>query len=134
MYLKGELQIPGIDIDVNVDHLKLVTFETERPGLIATAQGKIDAFLAAEPVGRARIREGIALRRLPELAFTYYPSGFVDKSSGLGSSAFVAKVDEIIQNAQADGTLERLSRKFFGRDYIAAAGSYDIDAIGQEIE
>jgi ABC-type amino acid transport substrate-binding protein len=134
MYLKGELQIPGIDIDVNVDHPKLVTFETERPGLIATAEGKIGAFLAAEPVGRARIRKGIALRRLPELAFTYYPSGFVDKSSGLGSRAFVAKVDEIIQSAQADGTLQRLSRKFFGRDYIAAAAAYDIDAIGQEVE
>jgi ABC-type amino acid transport substrate-binding protein len=134
MYLKGELQIPGIDIDVNVDDPKLVTFETERPGLIATAKGKIDAFLAAEPVGRAQIRQGVALRRLPEAAFTYYPSGFVDKSSGLHSKAFAAKVDEIIQRTQADGTLERLSRKFFGRDYIAAAAAYDIDAIDQAVK
>jgi polar amino acid transport system substrate-binding protein len=134
MYLRGELQIPGIDIDVNINDPKLVTFETERPGLIATAKGKIDAFLAAEPVGRAQIREGVALRRLPEVAFTYYPSGFVDKSSGLDSKAFGAKVDEIVQGAQADGTLARLSRKFFGRDYVAAAAAYDIDAIDQEVE
>jgi ABC-type amino acid transport substrate-binding protein len=111
-----------------------VTYETEGPGLAATAKSKIDAFLAAEPVGRAQIKQGIDLRRLPDVAFTYYPSGFVDKSSALDSRAFVDKVNEIIQGAQADGTLEQLSRKFFGRDYIAAAAAYDIDAIGQDVE
>jgi polar amino acid transport system substrate-binding protein len=133
LYLKGQLEIPGIDIDLNVDDPELVTYETEAPGLVAAAKGKIDAFLAAEPVGRAQIERGLALRRLPEIAFTYYPSGFVDKSSGLDSRAFVAKVDEIIRKAQQDGTLRRLSRKFFGRDYIPAAAAYDIDAIGQEV-
>jgi polar amino acid transport system substrate-binding protein len=134
LYLKGELEIPGIDIDVNVDAPKLVSYETEQPGLAATAKGKIDAFLAAEPVGRAQIERGVKLRRLPELAFTYYPSGFVDKSSGLASRAFADKVNEIIGAAQADGTLLALSRKFFGRDYIAPAAGYDIDGIDQEVK
>ena len=133
-YLKGELEIPGIDISVNVDDPRLVTYETEGPGLAATAKGKIDAFLAAEPVGRAQIEQGVDLRRLPDVAFTYYPSGFVDKSSGLDSRAFVEKVNDIVQAAQSDGTLQKLSRKFFGRDYIAPAAAYDIDAIGQEVE
>src|SRR5688500_5060567 len=134
LYRRGELEIPGVDLTVNGDRAKLVSYETGRPGLAATAKGKIDAFLAAEPVGRAQVERGVKLRRLPELAFTYYPSGFVDKSSGLDSRAFAAKVNEIIQAAQADGTLERLSRKFFGRDYIAAAGAYDIAAIEQEVK
>ena len=133
-YLKGELEIPGIDISVNVDDPRLVTYETEGPGLAATAKGKIDAFLAAEPVGRAQVKRGVELRRLPEVAFTYYPSGFVDKSSGLDSRAFVEKVNDIVRAAQADGTLQKLSREFFGRDYIAAAAAYDIDAIGQEVQ
>jgi polar amino acid transport system substrate-binding protein len=133
-YLKGELEIPGIDISLNVDDPRLVTYETEGPGLAATAKGKIDAFLAAEPVGRAQIEQGVDLRRLPDVAFTYYPSGFVDKSSGLASRAFVEQVNDIVQAAQSDGTLQKLSRKFFGRDYIAAAAAYDIDAIGQEVE
>jgi len=60
--------------------------------LTAASKGKIDAFLAAEPVGKARIQEGVRLRELPEVAFTYYPSGFVDKSSGLSAKAFVAKL------------------------------------------
>jgi polar amino acid transport system substrate-binding protein len=134
LYLEGELEIPGIDIAVNVDDPKIVTYETEGPGLVAAAKEKIEAFLAAEPVGRAQIERGLKLRRLPEEAFTYYPSGFVDKSSGLESRAFTEKVNEIIQGAQADGTLEKLSRKFFGRDYVGAAAAYDIDAIGQEVK
>ena len=133
-YLNDELEIPGIDISVNVDDPQLVTYETEQPGLAATAQGKVDAFLAAEPVGQAQVKRGIDLRPLPEVAFTYYPSGFVDKSSGLDSRAFVDKVNEIVQAAQADGTLQKLSRRFFARDYIAAAAAYDIHAIGQKVE
>jgi polar amino acid transport system substrate-binding protein len=134
LYLKGQLDIPGIDIKRNVKNPKVVTYETEAPGLAATAKGKIDAFLAAEPVGKAQIDGGLKLRQLPEVAFTYYPSGFVDKSSGLDSRAFVAKVDEIVRTAQNDGSLQNLSQKFFGPDYIPPAAAYDIDAIGQEIK
>jgi ABC-type amino acid transport substrate-binding protein len=133
LYLKGQLEIPGIDIHVDVADPEVVTYETEAPGLAAAAKGKIDAFLAAEPVGRAQIKRGVALRRLQEIAFTYYPSGFVDKSSGLDSRAFVAKVDEIIRAAQQDGTMARLSRKFFGRDYIPPAAAYDVGAIDQQV-
>lgn len=133
LYLKGELEIPGVDISLNVDDPQVVTYETEGPGLAATAKGKVDAFLAAEPVGRAQIQADAALRRLPEVAFTYYPSGFVDKSSGLDSRRFVVKVDEIVRAAQADGSLERLSRRFFKRNYVAEAAAYDVEALEQEV-
>jgi polar amino acid transport system substrate-binding protein len=134
LYLRGELVIPGIDVTVNVRKPRIVTYETEGPGLVATSKHRLGAFLAAEPVGRAQIDEGVKLRRLPDLAFTYYPSGFVDKSSGLESRAFVQKVNEIIQAAQADGTLGELSREFFGREYIARAAAYDIGAIDQVVK
>lgn len=134
MYLNGELVIPGVTVTLDVKNPKVVTYETELPGLKATAKGKIDAFLAAEPVGQAQIDDGLALRRLPEVAFTYYPSGFVDKKSGLSSKAFVAKVDEIIKGLQADGTLAAASRKWFGHDYVKAAAAYDIGSIEQKVE
>jgi polar amino acid transport system substrate-binding protein len=133
MYLKGELVIPGVTVTLNVKNPKSVTYETEGPGLTATAKGKIDAFLAAEPVGQARIKEGLRLRRLPEVAFTYVPSGFVDKSSGLQSKAFVEKVDAIVQAAERDGTLKKLSLKYFGSDYIPKAAAYDINALKQTV-
>ena len=133
LYLNGELEIPSIDVTVDVRDPQVVTFETEGPGLQAAADGKIDAFLAADPVGRARMKEGLALRPLDEVAFTYYPSGFVDKSSGLSSTAFVDRVDEIIQAAHPDGTLKKLSEKWFGADYASPAAELDIDAIDQEV-
>ena len=58
MYLNGDLEIPGVDITLNVKNPKVVTFETEPPGLKATAKGSLDAFLAAEPVGKAQIDAG----------------------------------------------------------------------------
>ena len=134
LYLNGKLEIPTVDVKLNVENPKVVTFETEEPGLAAAAKGKIDAFLAADPVGRARIKEGEPLREIPDVAFTYYPSGFVDKSSGLEAKAFVQRVNEIIQGFQADGTLKRLSTKWFGKDYASEAASYDIDAIGQTVK
>jgi polar amino acid transport system substrate-binding protein len=133
MYLNGELEIPGVQITLNVKNPEVVTYETESPGLKATAKGTIDAFLAAAPVGQAQIDEGAALRRLPDVAFTYYPSGFVDKSSGLSSAAFVAKVNAIIQSLQSDGTLAARSQKWFGQDFVKAAAAYDIAAIKQEV-
>jgi polar amino acid transport system substrate-binding protein len=133
LYLNGELEIPTVDVTLNVKNPKVVTFETEEPGLVAAAKGKIDAFLAADPVGRARIEEGEPLREIPDVAFTYYPSGFVDKSSGLEVNAFVKRVNEIIQGFQADGTLKRLSLKWFGKDYASQAADFDIDAITQTV-
>ena len=134
MYLNDELEIPGVKITLDVKNPKVVTYETEPPGLKATAKGTVDAFLAAGPVGQAQIDEGVSLRRLPDVAFTYYPSGFVDKSSGLSSAAFVTKVNEIVQGLQADGTLAAKSQKWFGQNFVKAAAAYDIAAIKQEVK
>lgn len=132
-YLRGELAIPGVEITPTVKNPDIVTYETEPPGLKAVEMGTIDAFLCAEPVGQAQIEEGLGLRQLDGIAFTYYPSGFVDKSSGLDPAAFVARVNEIIQAAHGDGTMLAMSEEWFGTDYTSAAGDYDIEALGQEV-
>ena len=134
LYLRGELQIPTIDVVVDVENPKIVTYETEPPGLAAAAKGEVDAFLAADPVGQASIDEGNDLRRLDEIAFTYYPSGFVDKSSGLEVKAFVDRVDEIVKGFLADGTLKALALKWFGQDYASEAANFDIASVAQDIK
>ena len=131
LYLLAELEIPGIVIEPSVQNPEIVTFQIETPGLRALADGKIDAFLAADPVGQGQIDEGLPLRRLDPPAFTYYPSGFVDKSSGLSVAAFVERVNEIILQAESDGKLQALSEEWFGTDYVSAAAAFDLDAIGQ---
>ena len=133
LYLRGELVIPGVEIAPTVEDPQIVTFNTESAGLEKVAAGKLDAFLAADPVGQAQIETGLALRKLDEVAFTYYPSGFLDKSSTLSQRAFFERVNEIIQQAQAAGTLMKLSQEFFGADYVAAAAAYDIETLEQEV-
>ena len=132
-YLQGTLSIPGVDIVQKVKDPKPVGFETESPGIDALVAGEIDAFLAAEPVGLQAIKEGKPLRLLDEPAFSMYPSGFVDKSSGLSQAAFAARVNEIIAAAHADGTLKALSDRWFGTDYTTEAGRFDLDLIGQDV-
>ncbi len=132
-YLKQTLEIPGVDLVQKVANPQLTGFETEAPGLQALAAGEIDAFLTAEPVGLQAIADGLPLRMLDEVAFSMYPTGFVDKHSGLGVAAFVARVDEIIDKAHADGTLKAMSMQWFGTDYTTTAGEFDLNTIGQTV-
>lgn len=132
-YLKGELQIPGVDVTLKVVGPKVVTYQAEPPGLEEVANGKIDAFLAAEPVGQQAIDDGLALRALDEAAFPIFSSGFVDRTSGLDATAFLGRVDEIIRGLIADGTLKAKSIEYFGVDYATAAAGFDLDSIGQVV-
>ncbi|MBI2763238.1 MAG: transporter substrate-binding domain-containing protein [Chloroflexi bacterium] len=132
-YLKGSLEIPGVDLVQKVKDPQLVGYETEAPGIDDLAANEIDAFLTAETVGLNAIKEGKPLRLLDEPAFAMYPSGFVDKASGLSVAAFVARVDEIIAAAHADGTLKALSMKWFGADYTTEAGAFDLSKLNQQI-
>jgi polar amino acid transport system substrate-binding protein len=132
-YLKGTLNIPGVDLTQKVKSPKLVGYETEGPGLEALAAGKIDAFLTAEPVGAQAIKDGKPFRLLDEPAFSMYPSGFVDKTSGLSVKAFAQRVDQIIAAAHADGTLKAMSIQWFGKDYTTQAGAFDMTKLGQVI-
>jgi len=134
LYLRGDLEIPGVVIEPSVEDPQIVTYQIETPGMRALDAGKVEAFLAADPVGQGQIDEGLAIRKLDPPAYFFYPSGFVDKSSGLDSAAFVARVNEIIQQAQADGTLQALSQEFFATDYVSAAAEFDIDSLGQEVD
>ena len=63
-----------------------------------------------------------------------YPTGFVDKSSGLDVGPFVAKVDEIIAAAHADGTLRAMSQQWFEADYTTPAGTFDLTKLDQDVK
>ena len=132
-YLQGSLVLPGVDVVVDVTAPEVVVFEVEGPGLDALAKGTIDAFLAADQVGRAAIEDGAALRPLDAVAFSEYSSGFVDKSSGLEAAAFVERVDEIVQGLLDDETLKQLSLQWFETDYATPAAEFDLESLEQDV-
>jgi ABC-type amino acid transport substrate-binding protein len=133
-YLQGTLVIPGVELIQKVKDPVLAGYETEFPGIDELAAGKIDAFLVAEPVAKQAIAEGRALRILDEPAFSMYPSGFIDKSSGLAAKAFFDRVNEIIGAAHADGRMKALSMDWFETDYTTPAGAFNLSPLEQAVE
>ena len=133
-YLRGTLDLPGPKFTSQVKNPTIVTFETEIPGLAATAKGKLAAFLCSEPVGSGAIKDGEALRMLPTPAYYSYKTGYVDKQSGLAAGPFVARVDQIVSGLLADGTLKRLSIKYFGKDYATKAAAFKMASIDQTVK
>jgi polar amino acid transport system substrate-binding protein len=132
-YLKGELEIPGVNLQPKVADPKIVSYQAEPAGLKALDAGKIDAFLTAEAEGEGAIKDGLALRPLKEEAFTMYLSGFVDKSNDLAVGPFIDRVNVIVKGLLADGTLQQLSMKYFGKDYASGASTYDLGILHQAI-
>ena len=133
-YLRGTLNLPGSRIQKGlVGKPQIVTYDTEVPGLAATAKGKLDAFLCSEPVGDGAIKEGMPLRRLATPAYYSYKTGYVDQKSGLAVGPFIDKVDEIMAARHADGTMKRLSIKYFGADFATQAAKFDLTKIGQRV-
>ena len=64
-----------------------------------------------------------------------YPSGFVDKTSGLQVRAFVDRGGTTSSGRPTtDGTLKAMSMKWFGADYTTPAGQFDINKIGQTVQ
>ncbi len=132
-YLRGTLEVPGVDVTLKVKDPIVVTYQAEPPGLEEVAQGKIDAFLLADPVGQQAIKDGLAIRALEEPAFRLYSTGFVDRKSGLDATAFVERINAIIERLHADGTLTAASIKYFGADLASEAAIFDLDSIGQDL-
>ena len=132
-YLKRELQIPGVTLTFEVEDPILVAFASEGPGLEAVASGDIDAFLCAEPVGQELIDDGLALRALEKPAFTFYPSGWLDKNSRYRQGPLFARINEIVGGLHAGGALKALSQEWFGTDYATASGAFDLAAVGQQV-
>ena len=133
-YLRGTLELPGPPLEELVADPQVVTYDTETPGLTATAKGNVDAFLCSEPVGEGAIKDGAALRKLPTPAYYSNKTGYVDKESGLAVGPFVDKVNTIVAARHADGTLAGLSEKFFGKDYAATAAEFDLASIEQTVQ
>ncbi len=134
LYLEHELELPGVTLDYTVKDPVIVTYDAEPPGLAATADHQLDAFLCSSPVGDEAIAAGKALRRLETPAYVTEKTGYLDRGSSLSQTAFAARIDEIMHGLHADGTLKALSEKYFGVDYAAAAGAFDMAPLGQAVE
>jgi hypothetical protein len=55
----------------------------------------------------------------------------IDKKSRQNPIAFVLKISEIIQKMHKDGTLLKISKKYYGQDFTTEASQFDLRALDQ---
>jgi polar amino acid transport system substrate-binding protein len=133
-YIQHSLDMPGQKIRFLTEHAKFVGYGVERDGLVDVAHGKLDAFLCSVAVGDKAIAEGLPIRAVGGDQYVGYLSGAIDRFSGLSSAAFADKVNTIVRRLEAQGTLSRLSMKYFHTDFAGGAKHFDVAGLGQNIK
>lgn len=133
-YIQGTLDAPGQNVKFEAKNGKFVGYDLESHGLRAVTQGKLDAFLCGVAVGAKAIAEGLPLRAVGGDQYVAYLSGAVDRSSSFHSAAFTHRVNQIVDQLQASGTLRRLSLHYFHHDFASKARGFDVAALDQHVK
>jgi ABC-type amino acid transport substrate-binding protein len=126
--------MPGQKIRFLVESATFVGYDVEANGLADVGRGKLDAFLCSVAVGAKAIKSGVALRSVGGDQYYGVLSGAVDQFSAFSSTAFVAKLDEIVRGLHQSGTLRRLSRHYFGFDFATKGREFDIASLHQLVK
>jgi ABC-type amino acid transport substrate-binding protein len=132
-YIQGTLDAPGQSVKFEAKNGTFVGYDLESHGLRDVARGKLDAFLCGVAVGAKAINEGRALRPIGDDQYVAYLSGAIDRSSGLQVKSFYTKVNHIVDQLQARGTLKRLSLHYFHHDFASEARGFKVAALDQQV-
>ena len=124
-YLNGTLKIEAPDVppmDFKIHNAKVMSYDTEGLGLDDLRLGdgvRLDAAVASVQAIDGAIRNGYPIKRIGDALF-YEPLAIaIDK----GDPAFGEKIKNVITSMRADGTLQKLSNKWFHVDYTAPIAS-----------
>ena len=131
-YLDGSLAIPGETIDFVVANAAVSGYETDVPALEDLALGdgvRLAAVLTALPTGLGYIADGGPLKQLGEPVYFEYLAAAIDKSAPQDTATLRAAVTEAIQALHAEGTLAKLSEKYYGTDLTGAAATFDLSQL-----
>jgi polar amino acid transport system substrate-binding protein len=130
LYLQDKLVIAqdetgkGVKIPSVVTDPKIVKSDTDSTSLQALALGdgaRLDAVISAQPTVQAAIDAGAPIKIVGKPLYYEPLSVAIDKSSQLDPASLVAKISEIVDEMHADGTLSKLSEKWYGADLTRAS-------------
>jgi polar amino acid transport system substrate-binding protein len=131
-YLEGSLSIPGEQIKFVVQNPEIVEYATETLAIQELAWGdgiKLDAVLVASPTGDKAVADGVSIKPLGEPVYLEYLAAAVDKASETDTTAFVTKVNEIIQGMHTDGILRGLSIQYYRVELTTKAANFDMSLL-----
>jgi polar amino acid transport system substrate-binding protein len=133
-YLAKTLVIPGETINFVVENPVFTGYETDLNALQDLALGdgvRLDAVMTAQPTGQGAIANGLPLKQLGDPVFYEYLAAAFDKASSKDSVPLAKEVSKIIQAMHADGTLLKLSQKYYNIDLTTAASLFDLPMLKQ---
>jgi polar amino acid transport system substrate-binding protein len=119
-YLRRDLTIYAGEEppDYVIDNPDIRRYPNKKAALLALAQGDgavIDAVVTSYATAQAAIAEGLAVKAVPGFLFWEPVAVAVEP----GDDAFADRMEEAIESLIDDGTLSRLSIKWFGLDMTA---------------
>jgi polar amino acid transport system substrate-binding protein len=119
-WLDGELAIMGGEISYDApSDIEATPYTTDAEAIQDLALGdgvRLDGVISAQPTIQTAIDSGVPLKYVGTPPF-YEPLSFaLDKSRG-PSDKMLAKLNEIVAEMHADGTLAELSMEWYGIDY-----------------
>ena len=116
-YLKGSLTLVGESIQKQISGAKIITLSTEAECVQAMQAGNkdIEGVLSAVTVIDDGIKSGAPIVKVSTPVFYEALAVAVDKSAP-NSEGLVAAVSKIIEDMHKDGTLTKLSIKWYGVD------------------
>jgi polar amino acid transport system substrate-binding protein len=115
-YLKQDLRIPGEEFEYVIDDPEIKVYDTDSTAIQDLALGdgvRLDAVMSALPTLEQAIDNDTPIKLVGDPLF-YEPLGVaVDKESPDDPTAFFEEVNSIIEEMHQDGTLTRLSKKWY---------------------
>jgi polar amino acid transport system substrate-binding protein len=122
-YLNGTLKIPNYHINFQVHGAQIVTYDTDSTAIQDLSLGdcvRLCAVFSAIPTLEGAIKAGKPIKLFGKPLFFEPLAAAVDRESSLDPTSFVKKVSSIIGQMHQDGTLTRLSKKWYGTDLTLA--------------
>lgn len=125
-WLNGDLEglgLPASSIYAEAPTgITVVALETDQECAQAIAAGRTDfvAYLTSGTVVDQNVASGVPVVKVGSPVFSEDLSVAIDKAHAMDPATLVSRVDEIVQEMHADGTLAQLSVTWFGVDLTQA--------------
>ena len=116
-YLNGKLVLEGEKIIKQVQGVKMTTFSTDSECIQAIQAGRKDfeAVLTAQPTIEDAVKSGVQLKKIGTPVYYEALAAAMDQKIA-NSDSFVQAVSKAIDDMHKDGTLSKLSVKWYGVD------------------
>jgi polar amino acid transport system substrate-binding protein len=115
-YLEHKLSTARVPAPAGVSVIPYQTDALALDDLARAKPARLDAVLTALPTIRSAIASGMPLRVLEPPVFSDASAIALDRSSPANSRTLLWAIDSIIGQMHRDGTLSRLSMKYYGID------------------